>query len=138
MQIYFAGSIMGGRENLHVYGHIVEFLKAQGHGVPSEHVADPRVLENEAGVTPREVYERDIAWIRASDAMIAEVSTPSLGVGYEIATAVHLKKPTLCLHRVGLGISKMLTGNLSVRVIPYSDIPDLERHILEFFHSIRP
>ncbi len=57
------------------------------------------------------VYQRDTAWIQACDAMIAEVSTPSHGVGYEIAYAIGLGKPILCLYRQGARVSKMITGN---------------------------
>ncbi len=43
--------------------------------------------------------------------MIAEVSTPSHGVGYEIAYALRLNKPVLYLHRRNARVSKMITGN---------------------------
>jgi 2'-deoxynucleoside 5'-phosphate N-hydrolase len=137
MKVYFAGSIMGGRENLPIYMHIVEFLKALGHEVPSEHVARPRVLDEESILTPQQVYERDVAWIRISAAVIAEVSTPSLGVGYEIATALHLGLPVLCLHQAELSISKLISGNRSIKVSAYADLSELDRHIQEFLHRIR-
>jgi len=127
---------MGGRENLPVFGHIVEFLKSFGHDVPSEHVAHPRVLNEESILTPQQVYERDVAWIRISGAMIAEVSTPSLGVGYEIATALHLGLPVLCLHRADRSISKMISGNRSITVAAYADLAELDRHILSFLGSM--
>jgi nucleoside 2-deoxyribosyltransferase len=62
-------------------------------------------------VDPAEVYERDIHWINACDAMIAEVSTPSHGVGYELAYALGLGKPVLVCYRDGATVSKMITGN---------------------------
>ena len=43
--------------------------------------------------------------------MVAEVSRPSLGVGYEIATALTLWRPTLCLCEQGIFLSRLLTGN---------------------------
>jgi 2'-deoxynucleoside 5'-phosphate N-hydrolase len=136
MKIYFAGSIMGGRENQADFGHIVDFLKSLGHEVPSEHVARRRVLEEESTLTAKEIYERDVAWIRSSGAMVAEISTPSLGVGYEIATALHQGKPVLCLHRAGLSISKMITGNDSVILRSYAEIPEIERHVLDFLNRL--
>jgi 2'-deoxynucleoside 5'-phosphate N-hydrolase len=136
MKIYFAGSIMGGRENLAVFEYIVEFLKSLGHEVPSEHVARPRVLVEESALTAKEIYERDVAWICSSGAMVAEISTPSLGVGYEIATALHQGKPVLCLHRTGLAISKMITGNDLVILRTYAEIPELEGHLLDFLDRL--
>jgi nucleoside 2-deoxyribosyltransferase len=68
-------------------------------------------MELEKIVDPAEVYQRDTAWLQACDGVIAEVSTPSHGVGYEIAYALSLGKPVLCCHRRGMPVSKMLTGN---------------------------
>ena len=56
MKIYFCGAIMGGRDSLPVFQHIVSRLKSLGHVVLSEHVADPNVLEQEQTVAAREVY----------------------------------------------------------------------------------
>lgn len=137
MRIYFSGAILGGRADLPCYQHIVERLKSLGHAVPSEHVARPRVLEEEAGIGARAVFERDVGWIKTCDVMIAEVSTPSLGVGYEIACAEKAGKPVLCLYRDGLVISKMITGNPSphVTVATYPDTAELDRHIDQFLNA---
>ena len=62
-------------------------------------------------ITPREVYDRDVAWIRACDALVAEVSAPSHGVGFEIGFALEYGKPVLCLAQKGIVVSKMITGN---------------------------
>jgi 2'-deoxynucleoside 5'-phosphate N-hydrolase len=134
MRIYFSGAISGGRDHLPIYQHIVARLKSLGHTVPTEHVADPDVLIEERAVSPRVVYDRDVAWIAESDAMIAEVSTPSLGVGYEIGYALQHGKPTLCAYRDGLFVSKMITGNPSphLTVVIYRDDSELDRRIDEF------
>jgi nucleoside 2-deoxyribosyltransferase len=111
MNIYFSCSLTGGRDDESIYRAIVEHLRASGHEVPTAHLALPEVMELEKVVDPAEVYQRDIAWIQACDAVIAEVSTPSHGVGYEIAYALSLGRPVLCCHRKGVPVSKMLTGN---------------------------
>jgi len=116
MNIYFACSITGGREFEPVYQAITRALLADGHAVPTAHLADTEVKALEAVVNPRQVYERDVAWIRACDALVAEVSTPSHGVGYEVAFALNLGKPVLCIYREGQAVSKMLTGNTHVRM----------------------
>jgi nucleoside 2-deoxyribosyltransferase len=111
MKIYFSGSISGGRAHEAIYQHLVARLQAQGHDVLAAHVADPVALEREKDLPAREVFERDVKWVEACAAMIAEVSTPSLGVGYEYGLAVQLGKPVLCVYRAGLRMSKMITGN---------------------------
>jgi nucleoside 2-deoxyribosyltransferase len=123
MNIYFACSITGGREFEPAYQEITRALLADGHSVPTAHLADARVKEFEGDLPPVVVYERDAAWIRACDALVAEVSTPSHGVGYEVAYALGLGKPVLCLYREGRTVSKMLTGNTAatLRVQTYRD-----------------
>jgi 2'-deoxynucleoside 5'-phosphate N-hydrolase len=111
MNIYFACSITGGRDFEPVYQAITAALLADGHIVPTAHLAGSEVKALEAIVRPREVYERDVAWIRGCEALVAEVSTPSHGVGYEVAYALSIGKPVLCIHAEGQPVSKMLSGN---------------------------
>jgi hypothetical protein len=140
MIIYFCGAILGGRDNLTVYQHVVRYLQSKGHTVPTQHVAYPDVLIEERGLTPREVYERDEAWMRQSNLLIAEISTPSLGVGYEIGRGLQQGMPVLCLYRAGLEVSKMITGNTAanLQVQAYQDIEDLSRHIDRFLAPFSP
>jgi hypothetical protein len=111
MNIYFACSITGGREFESVYQEIVGALTGNGHEVPTAHLAESGVIAVEAVIDPGEVYARDVKWISASNAMVAEVSVPSHGVGYEIGFALMLGKPVLALHQAGQKVSKMITGN---------------------------
>ena len=111
MNIYFACSITGGRDFEPVYQAIIAALLADWHTIPTAHLADSGVIALEAIASPRAVYERDIAWISNCEALVAEVSTPSHGVGYEVAYALSIGKPVLCLYQAGQPISKMLTGN---------------------------
>jgi nucleoside 2-deoxyribosyltransferase len=138
MKIYFSGSISGGRDNVAIYQRLVAHLQMTGHLVLSSHVADPDVLEREKDVPPRVVYERDVKWIEACDAMICEVSTPSLGVGYEYGYAVQLGKPVLCLYRSGLRMSKMITGNPAVNltVTTYASETELAEKLDAFLKNL--
>ena len=45
------------------------------------------------------------------DVLLAEVSTPSHGVGYEIGYALSVGKRVLCLYHKGRKVSKMILGN---------------------------
>jgi hypothetical protein len=52
-----------------------------------------------------------MGWLDQAAAVIAEVTVPSLGVGYEIAYALHARAiPVLGLCRAGTRLSAMLTG----------------------------
>ena len=138
MKIYFSGSISGGRDHAAIYQHLVAYLQGLGHEVLSAHVADPAVLEREKDTSPRLVFERDVAWVRDCDVMIAEVSTPSLGVGYEYGLAVQLGKPVLCVYRSGLRMSKMITGNPApnLKIATYSTEAELEHITLAFLEAL--
>ena len=57
------------------------------------------------------MYSRDTTWIQESDALSAEVSVPSHGVGYEIGYALGLDMPVLALYKAGRKVSKMISGN---------------------------
>jgi nucleoside 2-deoxyribosyltransferase len=111
MNIYFACSITGGRGFESIYQVITKALLADGHEVPTAHLADAGVKTREGLVDAAEIFERDTTWIRACNALIAEVSTPSHGVGFEVAYALNLNKDVLCVYREGQRLSKMLTGN---------------------------
>ena len=123
MNIYFACSITGGREFESVYQELVTALAKDGHEIPTSHLAQSEVLENESLLAPRDVYERDINWIKNCDVLIAEVSVPSHGVGYEIGFALQIGKPVLCLYQKDKRVSKMITGNsdLALTIHAYSD-----------------
>ena len=111
MNIYFACSITGGREFERIYQELIRALLADGHEIPTAHLAESNVVDLEAVASPREVYERDVIWLRKAEAVIAEVSVPSHGVGYEIGFALSAGKPVLCLSLEGRKISKMISGN---------------------------
>lgn len=74
-------------------------------------------------------------WLTTADVIVAEVTTPSLGVGYEIATAEYLNKKILCIYRQqeGRRLSAMINGNKKLKVILYKDIEDLHPIFANFF-----
>ena len=138
MNIYFACSITGGRDDEPKYQFIVDTLLADGHTIPTAHLSQQDVVELEAVINPGEVYSRDTGWIDTCDALIAEVSTPSHGVGYEIAYALHQGKHVLCIYQHGYQISKMLSGNThpNICVILYQDLNNLVQIIHNFLAEL--
>lgn len=138
MKIYFACSITGGREFESVYQEMVAALVQDGHQIPTAHLVESGVGALEAGIDPLTVYARDVDWIRASDVLIAEVSVPSHGVGYEIAFALGLGKPVLCVYQTGRKVSKMITGNpdTNLQVQAYQDSTEAIRVIRDFLTRI--
>jgi nucleoside 2-deoxyribosyltransferase len=138
MNIYFACSITGGRDFEYVYQDIVRALVEDGHEVPTAHLAETGIGSVEAVIHPNEVYERDVTWIRACDVLIAEVSVPSHGVGYEIGFALEIGKPVLALFQDGRKVSKMISGNpaSNLTVKPYLTPGDAVQIIQKFLAKV--
>lgn len=139
MKIYFSASISGGRRYLNTYKKIVNYLKAHDHQVLTEHVIYDNVLELENKLSSTSIFERDIQFLTQCDVVIAEVSNPSLGVGYEICHALQLKKPTLCLFEKHIFVSRMIIGNTSpfMNLGGYKDEATLFKLISEFLDKNR-
>jgi nucleoside 2-deoxyribosyltransferase len=132
MNVYFSCSLTGGRDDQPVYAAIVDWMLAQGHEVPTAHLARPGVMAEETSIAPETVYARDIAWVDAADALVADVTTPSHGVGYEVAYAVSSGKKVLCLAHEGVRVSKMITGNPRLMFARYEDAEQAIRLIARF------
>lgn len=111
MQVYFSCSITGGRAEQQVYQMIVQHMEQMGFNVPTAHLAQAVVLDEESILEAPAVYRRDVDWVIQSDLVVAEVSTPSHGVGYELAVAEFHEKPIFCCHQHDKKVSKMILGN---------------------------
>lgn len=128
MKIYFAGSIRGGRQDQDLYLEIINILKKYGE-VLTEHIGDKNLSSyGNTHMTDEEIYTQDTNWIRESDIVIAEVSTNSLGVGYEIAFAESLNKRIILLYREeeNKRLSAMLKGNQRLEIITYYNLEELK------------
>ncbi|MCA9356115.1 nucleoside 2-deoxyribosyltransferase [Candidatus Nomurabacteria bacterium] len=73
------------------------------------------------------MFGDDTGWLDESDIVIAEVTTPSLGVGYELGRAEAKGKRVICLFREGgdKKLSAMILGNKKFITIQYSDMTEL-------------
>lgn len=138
LNIYFAGAIRGGREDARLYAQLISYLKTFGT-VLTEHVGDDGLLREEKFLIEQEIYERDMQWLAVADLVIAEVSTPSLGVGYEIGLAQALGKKIFCLYRTGQGkrLSAMIAGNPALRVESYTRPAEAEKLLAGWIAQLR-
>jgi 2'-deoxynucleoside 5'-phosphate N-hydrolase len=136
MKIYFAGAIRGGRQDAALYHEIVRLLRAHGE-VLTEHVADSALGVLGQDIGDQKIHNRDLEWLMVSDYLVAEVTCPSLGVGYEIARATQWGKPVLCLYRPehGRSLSAMIAGCEAVTVREYQDAAELKNIFEEFLRG---
>lgn len=134
MNVYFSCSITGGRTEEKTYQSIVNAMLAHGHEVPTAHLSASDVVDLEEIVDPVEVFERDMKWLEECDVVVAEVSSPSHGVGYEIMYGLSLGKPVLCCFHQGKRISKIITGNTNplLTMASYEGDKEAEAVVLAF------
>lgn len=167
MKVYFGAGIQGNAnteqrsERAAHYKALIEAIQSCGHEVIFEHTATNnrdevwKILERQFGELPKDPDERG-AFIRdknieaieeLADAVVLEVSTPSLGVGIEFAHAylrprMGLRKiPVLCLYQKGFwghGLSIMVSGAAkglsNVVTREYETLDHALESIREFFN----
>ena len=79
------------------------------------------------------VYRHDIDCVKSCDAVVAEVSFPSTGLGIEIATALQNGKKVLAFAKTEARVSRMVQGiadkNFSFR--RYGEIDEILKNIKE-------
>ena len=126
MKIYFSGSIYGGRQKLDTYKKLVKELQKYGEVLDPE-VADENVLNREANIKDSDVFENLEKELNEADLIFAEVTVPSLGVGYEIGSADCHNKKIIAIYdsTVIPKVTTMLRGNKRLKIIPYEDINDI-------------
>lgn len=125
-KVYFAGSIRGGRADAELYGRVIRHIQKENI-VLTEHIGDLSLSKLE-GVENSDVaiYEQDTAWLREADLVIAECTTPSLGVGYELAYAESHNIPVHIFYdKSRTRLSAMLAGDKYFHIHPYADEEDL-------------
>lgn len=115
MKIFFIASIAGKHNFLDDYLKIINITRKYGHHVISNHVIKDTCDMNDLKLKKEyKKYSRNIFnTLNSCDAVIAEVSYPSIMVGYLLNYSLKQRKHTLCLyqknpHRILVGESSKL------------------------------
>ncbi len=136
MKVYCAGPIRGDCSYAEQFREMVRSVRRLGH-IPLTELASQ--LNEEPSQNDEMIFRRDMSWLDQARALVAEVSAPSLGVGYEIAYALHVRKiPVLCLyHRGSRSLSAMLSGNFSrlLNLELYETKEELEEKLRAFLEK---
>ncbi len=136
MKIYFAGAVQGGRHDQVWYRDIIEHLQSYGEVLTSK-LGDEDILHVESRMNTASIYNTLVEYLKQADVLVAEVTTPSLGVGYEIGLAESLDKDILCLFRNGTQktLSAMIDGNKNLDICRYDKLKDAQEAIDEYFNE---
>jgi len=84
MRIYLACTVRGDRGTITTARHIHDSLLRLGHEVLTGHLLAEDVDTNENRLRDTDVFSRDLAWLESADAIVAEASGSSYGVGFEV------------------------------------------------------
>lgn len=136
-KVYFACAIAGGRDYAFVYKDLVKVMKEGDVSVLGELFADPNLvadLGTNPESTPQHIWKRDTAWLHEADALIAEATQPSLGVGYQIARAEAMQKPVLVLFykKSVKRFSWMISGSPAIQTYEYAEHAEAKQAIKDF------
>ncbi|MFZ2490816.1 MAG: nucleoside 2-deoxyribosyltransferase [Thermoanaerobaculia bacterium] len=126
--IYFSGAISAGRDDVPLYRRIIRMLEEDGHRVIAGAVASEVIGHGGEPLSPEEIFDRDLEWIaeaaREKGVLVAEVSKPSTGVGYEIAAARYrFGMPVICMWRPAHTprCTAMVAGDRDIELVSYSE-----------------
>lgn len=124
-KVYFAGSIRGGRSDASLYHEIIEHINKTDI-VLTEHVGNVNYQAVERDKKDFDIYNQDTGWLRECDIVIAECTTPSLGVGYELAYAEKYNKECHIFYQKSrCELSAMLTGDSYFHIYRYETKEEL-------------
>lgn len=117
MKIYYSATVTDNETLRSIYKNVVDLLKKEGHNVfeyGSDRI-DPSQLANREDSDIVDTYKELDKYLRNSDMLIADVSLPSVGIGYEVSQAIIMKKPVLVLKYQKSGYEPLATieGNKS-------------------------
>lgn len=113
MLVHFVGSRYEISKNIDHLRQVVEIIKREGHVLADDWVDETLVHQSEKEFKDTDwslLYKDSVEAISRADAVIAETSTPSFSVGYQVALAVSMKKPILVLNREGVEKSFFASG----------------------------
>lgn len=126
MMIYVSGSIYGGTDKIDTYKILIEELEKYGE-VLDKQIADPNTIANEAYQDDEEIYKDLEEKLISADIVFAEVTIPSLGVGYELGFADKIGKRIIAIYDENYTkkVSTMIRGNKRIKLIPYKNINEI-------------
>ncbi len=140
LKVYCSGPIRGDLSFAENYRHLIEKVAETG-AVPLTEVGTSPGDDGEAAPGDDSgIYERDMEWLREADCVVAEVSAPSHGAGFEICYALFaLDVPVLLLHwKEGKPLSAMLNGcgHPRLELFRYTERNEMSARIGEFLYKV--
>ena len=130
MKIYVSGSIYGGTQKIDTYKILIEELEKYGE-VLNKQIADTNVIANEVYKKDEDIFKDLEEKLIIADILVAEVSIPALGVGYELGFADKLNKKIIAIYDeiYTPKVTTMIRGNKRIKLIPYQRIEEITNNL---------
>lgn len=134
MRIYLACTVRGDRGTLAAVRHIHQRLRDMGHEVLTAHLLADDVERAESVLGDGDVFRRDLEWLNAADAVVAEASGSSYGVGFEVGyilgRAAQTGQRALVMYEAGRrgAVSRLISGLSHDRasVLGYASVAEID------------
>ena len=134
MRIYLACTVRGDRRTVESARQISRSLTRLGHEVLTGHLLEEDVEQSEARLNDAAIFKRDVAWLDQCDALVAEASGSSFGVGFEVgyvlARATSTRQRVFLFYDAGRrsSISRIIPGIVhpACRVLAYHSIDEID------------
>ncbi len=130
MNIFYTGSVRGGQAR---HALVIRALEKHGTVVYPGAYFETLSGHGETELPRDEIAKRERDALVKSDVVVAEVSTPSLGVGYLVSYATSLGKRVVALYQGEdtFKLSAMIKGDHNVEVYTYKTEKDVEKILAE-------
>lgn len=134
MVIHFIAGKSNIDKEIVYFRRITSLVKSAGHTLTKDWLSEVHDAHNTSlSINWSNIYRTNIEAIDNADVVIAEATTKSFGVGFQVALAIRSKQPVLILLREGVDRRSMLWGidEEFVRTKFYNE-KTLDSIILEF------
>lgn len=139
MNVHIAGSRYEIIENIENLRRIIDAVHEEGHSLDRDWI-EPTYQSVKQGKEVPDldwtlIYQESLEAIHRADVVIADSTIPSFSVGFQVATALQMKKPVLILNKDGVKNSPFPSG-IAVGVSYKSFTEDtLKPVVKDFLHE---
>jgi hypothetical protein len=109
MVIHFIAGKSKIHEEIEYFERIAEYIKSSGHFLTRDWVTEMQ-SSSAPEINWSQLYRETMNDINRADIVIAEATTKSFGVGFQVSSAVRAKKPILLLVRDEVDRNSILWG----------------------------
>ena len=103
MKFHFLASLEGNKE---IYKKVFDTLNGLGYKCVTSHVLERNIRDVRKETSEQAEYyvKKMIHWVKKADFIVAEVTIPSISIGYEIMAAIQKGKPVVVIYNKDQGV----------------------------------